>query len=452
MAEIPSLTLNNLNLNKNSTIDDIEIFGVNVSEVQKNNLKKAKDAESALEEIQTEKFYNTLKSYYSYRENDANFQNMSHADLLDYFYEDRSWRNNNTISMGLDLKDVMGNDEERNKQFAYIAQTYNQLPSFWWNQPERSFSDWLIDNGGAMVADPVNLIGVGVGGQVAKQSYKETLKLALKNKIAKQISKNTLAEVQERTTKNALGKAIKKGALVEGGIGGITALGQDAILQNTAIKTGVQDEFSLKQSALATGAGFGFGTIFGAGFSYGGFKLGTRQMNNQAIKQLDDLHNYGRDDITGRQLFVDLATPKKERFFYQNLSKKQIDDIQKRSTIKADSPDKMADAMLKGLGRGIRPDDKPPKEPFNFTKYDATVTTRYLKYLSNKILEDVDSGKVTFKDIELAAERMGKDPVALMKKMKSRVKADKELAAEIVAHADLMFRTTDDYIKLTQMY
>ena len=452
MAEIPSLTLNNLNLNKNSTIDDIEIFGVNVSEVQKNNLKKAKDAESALEEIQTEKFYNTLKSYYSYRENDANFQNMSHADLLDYFYEDRSWRNNNTISMGLDLKDVMGNDEERNKQFAYIAQTYNQLPSFWWNQPERSFSDWLIDNGGAMVADPVNLIGVGVGGQVAKQSYKETLKLALKNKIAKQISKNTLAEVQERTTKNALGKAIKKGALVEGGIGGITASGQDAILQNTAIKTGVQDEFSLKQSALATGAGFGFGTIFGAGFSYGGFKLGTRQMNNQAIKQLDDLHNYGRDDITGRQLFVDLATPKKERFFYQNLSKKQIDDIQKRSTIKADSPDKMADAMLQGLGRGIRPDDKPPKEPFNFTKYDATVTTRYLKYLSNKILEDVDSGKVTFKDIELAAERMGKDPVALMKKMKSRVKADKELAAEIVAHADLMFRTTDDYIKLTQMY
>ena len=40
MAEIPSLTLDNLNLNKNSTIDDIEIFGVNVSEVQKNNLKK----------------------------------------------------------------------------------------------------------------------------------------------------------------------------------------------------------------------------------------------------------------------------------------------------------------------------------------------------------------------------------------------------------------------------
>ena len=29
-------------------------------------LKKAKDAESALEEIQSERFYNTLKSYYSY--------------------------------------------------------------------------------------------------------------------------------------------------------------------------------------------------------------------------------------------------------------------------------------------------------------------------------------------------------------------------------------------------
>jgi len=30
---------------------------------------------------------------------------------------------------------------------------------------------WLLDNGGAMVLDPVNLIGFGIGGQAAKQGY-----------------------------------------------------------------------------------------------------------------------------------------------------------------------------------------------------------------------------------------------------------------------------------------
>ena len=54
--------------------------------------KIATTDEGALEEIQTEGFYNTLKSYYSYRENDKKFNKMSHADLLDYFYTDRSWR------------------------------------------------------------------------------------------------------------------------------------------------------------------------------------------------------------------------------------------------------------------------------------------------------------------------------------------------------------------------
>ena len=41
-----------------------------------NDLQKAQSAEAALEEIQTERFSNTLKSYYSYREG-SNFSNMN---------------------------------------------------------------------------------------------------------------------------------------------------------------------------------------------------------------------------------------------------------------------------------------------------------------------------------------------------------------------------------------
>ena len=106
----------------NTTIDD---------------LKKPDSAELALEEIQTEKFYNTLKSYYSYREKDTSFDTMSPADLLEYFYTDRSWRNNNTVSMGMDMANVFGEDDDKRiAEFAYIQQTYAALPSFGMTQIE----------------------------------------------------------------------------------------------------------------------------------------------------------------------------------------------------------------------------------------------------------------------------------------------------------------------------
>ena len=64
-------------------------------------LQKPDSAALALEEIQTENFYNTLKSYYAYREQDTSFDSMAHVDLLEYFYTDQSWKNHNTISMGV---------------------------------------------------------------------------------------------------------------------------------------------------------------------------------------------------------------------------------------------------------------------------------------------------------------------------------------------------------------
>ena len=79
-----------INTATNST-PAIEDYGQGL-EIPEVNLKKADNAASALEEIQSETFYKTLKSYYSYREADSNFEKMAHADLLEYFYNDRAWR------------------------------------------------------------------------------------------------------------------------------------------------------------------------------------------------------------------------------------------------------------------------------------------------------------------------------------------------------------------------
>ena len=80
---------------------------------------------------------------------------------------------------------------------------------------------------------------------------------ALKGKMAKEINERALLEVAKQNNKKALGQAVKKGALYEGQINAVIAGGQDAMLQTTAIESGVQDEFSFKQAGLSSFAGFG---------------------------------------------------------------------------------------------------------------------------------------------------------------------------------------------------
>jgi hypothetical protein len=416
--------------------------------IRNEQLTKALDAQSALEEIQTEKFYNTLKSYYSYRENNNTFSNKSHADLLEYFYNDRAWRNGNTVSMGMDMANVMGEeDEKRLQEFAYIDQTYKMLPS-WWDDPNRSFGGWLKDNGGALLADPVNLIGVGVGGQAAKQAYKETLKQALKGKIAKELSEETIKIAAKEAEKKALGQAVKKGALYEGAIAAGITTAQDAMLQNTAIETGVQDEFSLKQSGISAASGFGFGTLFGAGFGYGAFKLTNRNLKNTSIQQLTDLQNYGRDTITGKRLFEDIGVKKEKKNYYQNLSKEDVDKIEFKSTLIGDTTSIRIKNLRQTADEGISTNDKPPKTPFNYTRYKRGAALTYLKNSANEMSELLGTDKITLKDMEVIAEKIGADPKKLRKLAKSKAKEDREVFGLIIAHGDSMIKESDDIVKL----
>ena len=416
---------------------------------QKIKLKKAESEAEALEQIQTEEFYNAAVSYYNWREGTDEYSSYSHADILDKFYTDRSWRNNNTISMGKDMYTAINTDDpDQLNNFAYISQTYEALPSFW-NDPNRTFGGWLIDNGGAMLADPVNLIGFGVGGQAAKQAYKQTLKEALKGKVAKEINDRVLKEAQKQAQQEALGQAIKKGALYEGFIGaGVTGV-QDTMLQTTAIQTGVQEDFSLKQLGLSTAAGFGFGTVFGGSFAYGGFKLTNRAMKNRAIKQLEDLHNYGRDDITGTRLFTDLADKKEKKFYYKNLKKEEIDKIEQDSILKG----KDLDEKIQNLRNEVRVSGRgrPPKEKLNYDKLDErgnTGAVKYIQIIARENAKEIGTETITFDEMKVIAEKFGADPKKLMKLAKSKAKEDKELFGLMIAHKDLLLKQGDDQMKL----
>ena len=56
--------------------------GVITSSTYVGDLKKPDSSADALSEIQTENFYSTLSSYYSYREKDTRFETMAHVDVL----------------------------------------------------------------------------------------------------------------------------------------------------------------------------------------------------------------------------------------------------------------------------------------------------------------------------------------------------------------------------------
>ena len=147
---------------------------------------------------------------------------------------------------------------------------------------------------------------------------------------------------------------------------------------NVAIKTGIQTEWDLKQLGISTAAGFGFGTVFGAGFTGAGFKLATRKMRSTAVKQLNDLHQYGRSEITGQRLFKDLGTVKEKSQYYKNLTKEEINQIEYKSKLHGKSIKDQVDNLD---DIDIDATSKPPKELLNYTKYSPKRNAILLKYL-----------------------------------------------------------------------
>lgn len=271
----------------------------------------AKDSKEALQRLQDPKFYKTLRSYYSHTTPDEDFNSMNEAELLEYFYEDRTWGNLNTVGMYNDLDRIQEEkDEFRNKEFGYIQDTYNKLPSWWDNDKDpRGFGTWLLDVGGALVLDPVNLVGFGAGGAVAKTAVNASIKNALKDRALKELTKEMLEESIERGTKGMYTKAIGYGAGIESLIGAGYGYTHDHMIQSIEMKTGLRNERDLQQTLRNTLISSAFGTVFGGGFGAGGAFLGKQSFKNSAVKNMETLHNLGVNDVTGKELFNVIARP-----------------------------------------------------------------------------------------------------------------------------------------------
>ena len=422
-------------------------------------------AKSALERLQDEDFIETLRDYYSYRDGKVGFNSRGRtvfaeadgADLLEYFYNDRTWRNYNTMAMTADLGGIMMTSEKKRlDQFAEINEVYKNLPNFW-NDPNRSFGSWLYDFGGALIVDPVNVIGFGAGKVAATTAYKEALKQALKGKMASEITEQTLLQAQKQANKAAFKSAIKRGALFEGAAGAGIAGVQDTLLQNTMITSNVQDEFDYKRLGIATAFGAGLGTAFGGAFGYGSFRFNLRKQRKNSFKKLKDIHDYGFNENTGNQLLEDLTKPAKGKNLYKNKKAEEIAQIKQFTEIRAKNFTEQLDELDK-IKVAKTGDDlgKPPKEFINFARLvdDDAKDLGIIKALKKLVLDNESNieeavKNKNFADIRNDAELVGADPDEVVKAIVEF--GDSKIAGQLLATRQMMKYMTDSLVKYGQL-
>ena len=187
------------------------------------------------------RFLKDLYDYYGQRDGKS-FNNADEA--VEYMLNDRRWRNNNTISIGRDVYDAYNQTDGQTRRLARIQQVYDALPF-----GVDGAMEAIAETGAAMLADPINLIGFGAGGQAARLAA---------GTAAKGLSKREI-------TKQAMGKAIASGAKGEAVASGIAEGIADIGIQNRNVAVGLQDEVSLLRGAGAAAFGAVTGGAMGAG-------------------------------------------------------------------------------------------------------------------------------------------------------------------------------------------
>jgi len=189
------------------------------------------------------RFLKDLYDYYGQRDGKS-FSTSDEA--IEYYLNDRRWRNNNTISIGRDVYDAYSANDAQAMRLARIQQVYDALPF-----GVDGGLEAVAETGAAMLSDPLNLIGFGAGGQAARLAAGTAAKQA-----GKHITKGAI-------TRQALGSAAKAGFVGEAVAGGITEGIADIGIQNRNVALGLQDDVSLLRAGGAALQGAAFSGAIG---------------------------------------------------------------------------------------------------------------------------------------------------------------------------------------------
>jgi len=212
--------------------------------------------------------YYTIRDSYDFESGDA-----GDREAIDKFISDRTWKQANSFSMGKEFSYITGSaTQDQKARLAYLTREWDKLPDFY-EEGGRGFSGFFA-NLGAGILDPINIIGVGVGGQVTKQALKTAGQQVIKSEIKKGVTKKTvakellnsptqLANLSAQAKKNAILKGAGSMAAVDGAGYGTIDIANQLVEKEIGIRERLDP---LRTGTIAlTASGLGFFVSGGGG-------------------------------------------------------------------------------------------------------------------------------------------------------------------------------------------
>jgi len=191
---------------------------------------------------------------------DVYYESAPAEEVVQDFMTHMRWMNTNELSTAKEALNIAAADDNTKAVYGDAYRVYDEMGNVFSNG-----DTWngMIDYGTAFVTSPSLWLGLGIGKIAGTAGTKAAAKAATStaiNAAAQQIAKKSggkvAAEAVKSELKNTAAKAAARyhvaGALaVEAPLAGI----QDYMLQDIRMDTGVQDEYSFLQGAIATVAG-----------------------------------------------------------------------------------------------------------------------------------------------------------------------------------------------------
>jgi hypothetical protein len=245
------------------------------------------------------------KDYYTNRDE----QTYTDREAVDKFISDRTWNQANSITMAKEFSYITGENagDDQKGRLAYLTKYWDKLPNFY-EEGGRGMKGFF-KNLGVGILDPINLIGAGVGGQVAKQVLTKGAQQVVKSQVKKGIAKKTVAKeilnspeefakLATKTKREALIKGSASMALVDGaGFGTI-----DIANQTVEKEIGLRETLDpVRTGTVALTAG-GLGFFVGVGGGYVGNAIRNLRLAKNTDLPTKNLKKAAKDapDNTGK--------------------------------------------------------------------------------------------------------------------------------------------------------
>jgi len=245
------------------------------------------------------------KDYYTNRDE----QTYNNKEAVDKFISDRTWNQANSITMAKEFSYITGENagDDQKGRLAYLTKYWDNLPNFY--EEGGRGAKGFFKNLGVGILDPINLIGAGVGGQVAKGVLTKGAQQVVKSQVKKGIAKKTVAKeilnspeefakLATKTKREALIKGSASMALVDGaGFGTI-----DIANQTVEKEIGLRETLDpVRTGTIALTAG-GLGFFVGVGGGYVGNAIRNLRLAKNTDLPTKNLKKAAKDapDNTGK--------------------------------------------------------------------------------------------------------------------------------------------------------